>query len=154
MKIYTIEQTQTIRATAEECWAFFSNPANLARITPPHVDFRILSEPLPPTVHEGQMIHYRVKPLAGIPMNWASEITRVRAPECFVDEQRAGPYAMWRHEHGFRDIGGGRMEIRDHVQYALPLGFIGRAVHALVVEQQLKRIFDYREKAAAEIFGS
>ena len=153
MKIYSLERTQLVRAGIGACWDFFSNPANLARITPPALDLRVLSE-LPPGIYEGQLIRYRVKPLAGIPMTWVSEITRVRERECFVDEQRRGPYALWHHEHLFTERGEGLVEVRDQVRYALPLGPLGRLMHALAVKQKINTIFNYRERAVTEAFGS
>lgn len=44
MKIYTLEQQQTLPITQEEAWAFFSSPANLEEITPDDVGFEITSK--------------------------------------------------------------------------------------------------------------
>lgn len=151
MKAYTLERTQTIRAAIGDCWDFFSNPANLSKITPASFGFRVLSE-LPPVIYEGLMLRYCVRPLMGIPLTWVTEITRVRGPGYFADEQRTGPYAMWRHEHFFRELEAGRVEIRDVVHYALPFGPLGRAVHALTVKHKINYIFDYREKAVSGLF--
>lgn len=151
MKIHVLERTQVVRARLEDCWAFFSNPANLAKITPDSLDFRVLSE-LPCEVYAGLMIRYRVRPLLGVPMTWVTEITHVREPHYFSDEQRIGPYAMWHHEHFFTDIGNGRVEMRDLVHYALPFGFIGNAFHGLLVAPQIQHIFDHREKAVGKLF--
>jgi ligand-binding SRPBCC domain-containing protein len=84
-----------------EAWSFFSNPRNLAKITPPELGFEMLTPDLPPQVYAGMMIAYRVRPLLGIPMTWLSEITLVEEGVRFIDEQRVGPYAVWHHEHGF-----------------------------------------------------
>jgi ligand-binding SRPBCC domain-containing protein len=40
--------------------------------------------------------------------------------------------------------------IRDRVRYALPLGPLGRIVHAAFIRRDLERIFDYRERAVAK----
>jgi ligand-binding SRPBCC domain-containing protein len=135
-----------------ECWAFFSNPQNLAKITPPALDFRILSD-LPAEIHPGLMIEYRVCPLLGIPMTWLTEIAQVNAPRTFVDEQRVGPYALWHHAHFFTAIGEGRTEVRDLVHYVLPFGWLGNLAHPFLVAPTLEKIFAYREKAVAAHFG-
>ena len=40
--------------------------------------------------------------------------------------------------------------IGDRVRYAIPLGLLGQAAHAAFVKRDLKRVFDYRERAVAE----
>src|SRR4051812_31532887 len=99
--IHQFQATQIVPASIEQCWKFFSDPRNLAKITPAALDFKILTE-LPDQMVEGMKIEYRVRPLLGIPMRWISEITRVEPMRSFVDEQRAGPYKSWHHEHQFR----------------------------------------------------
>ena len=69
-----------------------------------------------------------MSPLFGIKMNWTTEITYVDAPNYFVDEQRVGPYAIWHHEHHFKEIEGG-VEMLDRVNYKVPLGLLGKLAH-------------------------
>ena len=152
MGIHVLTHSQIIPASVEECWAFFSDPRNLSRITPPELDFRVLSE-LPAKVHPGLMIRYKVRPLFGIALTWLTEITHVEEPRYFVDEQRVGPYAMWHHEHWFRALEDGRTEARDCVHYIVPFGPLGEFVRPLLVEPQLQKIFGFREQAVAKIFG-
>ena len=152
MAIHTLETRQIIKATLAEAWDYFSNPANLARITPCDLGFKIIST-LPGRVHEGMMIEYRVTPLFGIPMTWLTEISHVRDQEYFVDEQRVGPYAIWHHEHHFKDLGGGQVEMRDKVTYVPPFGVLGEIVHPFIIKPQLDKIFAYREQAVNKQFG-
>ena len=152
MPTHTLHQKQTIRASREAAWEFFSNPRNLARITPPALGFRIVTPELPECIHAGLMIEYRVTPLLGLPLAWLTEITHVSAGEYFVDEQRAGPYALWHHAHWFRDIGRGRVEVEDRITYRLPFQPFGDIMHPLVVKPQLEKIFAFRTKAMAGLF--
>ena len=151
MPIHTLHTTQVIRATAEQAWDFFSDPRNLAKITPPDMGFIVKSD-LPSRIHAGMMIEYRVSPLLGIPMTWLTEITQVREGVYFVDEQRVGPYAIWHHEHHFRDLGDGRIEMRDKVTYTLPFSPFSEVVHPILVKPQLDKIFAYREQKVNELF--
>ena len=48
MAVHTLHTKQIIRATRQEAWDFFSNPRNLAKITPPELGFEIISPDLPP----------------------------------------------------------------------------------------------------------
>jgi ligand-binding SRPBCC domain-containing protein len=151
MAIHTLEHTQTLPGPLEACWRFFSDPRNLARITPPELGFEVLSE-LPAQMHPGLMIEYRVRPLFGIPVRWLTEITHVDQPHSFVDEQRIGPYRIWHHEHRFTAGPGGVVTMHDKVTYVLPFGPLGELVHPLLVQPQLRRIFDFRTQAVRQLF--
>ena len=154
MPIHTLHRRQLLHATLETAWEFFSDPRNLARITPPELDFHIATPDLPDRIHAGLMIQYRVRPLLGIALTWLSEITQVEAGRYFVDEQRVGPYAMWHHEHWFRDAGAGGVEVEDRVTYRLPCGWLSEPLHALIVQPQLEAIFEHRTIAVAGLFPS
>ncbi len=149
--VHVFEASQIIPASIESAWDFFSNPRNLSRITPPALDFTILTE-LPERIYAGMMIEYRVRPLLGIPARWVTEITHVEPGKYFVDEQRIGPYRIWHHEHHFAEIEGGRIEVKDRVTYVLPFGPLGDLAHPVLVKPQLAKIFAFREKAVSEIF--
>jgi ligand-binding SRPBCC domain-containing protein len=153
MPIHTLERSLTIPAGIEACWAFFSDPRNLTRITPPEMRFEVVSN-LPPRMHPGMMIEYRVRPLLGIPLTWLTEITHVDEPRGFVDEQRIGPYRIWHHEHWFEKSGTDATTMHDKVTYALPFGVLGDLAHPVLVLPQLQRIFEFREKAIREVFPS
>ena len=149
--IHVLETSQIIHATIERAWGFFSDPRNLAKITPPELDFTILTA-LPERVHPGMMIEYRVRPLLGIPVRWLTEITHVEPGKFFVDEQRIGPYHIWHHEHHFKELDCGCIEMQDRVTYVLPFSPLGDIIHPFIVKPQLAKIFAFREKAVNEIF--
>ncbi|HEY3372276.1 MAG TPA: SRPBCC family protein [Prolixibacteraceae bacterium] len=142
--IYTLEVQQLLSSSLDEAWDFFSSPANLARITPPHMGFLITSG-TPAPMYPGQIITYRVSPFPGITTNWITEITHVSKNRYFVDEQRFGPYRMWHHEHHFEAQGQGVL-MTDRVSYKLPLGVFGRMAHFLFVRKQLEQIFAFRKQ--------
>jgi ligand-binding SRPBCC domain-containing protein len=152
---YVLDRTQFVPVPLDRTFEFYAEPRNLARITPKWLGFRIVGfddgETADATMRRGLRIHYRVKPL-GFPQRWTSEITEWDPPGKFVDEQRAGPYRSWHHEHTFRAVDGGT-EIRDRVEYALPFGPLGRIAHALLVRRQLEAIFDHREEVVHELLG-
>lgn len=152
MKLYQLHTVQKLPITPEDAWKFFSNPANLKLITPSYMGFDIISgaEKL---MFAGQIIQYLVTPVAGIKTKWVTEITHVKEPEYFVDEQRFGPYSLWHHKHFLREIEGG-VEMEDIIDYKLPYGFLGQAVHPLIVRPKLEEIFNFRRKKLEEIFGS
>lgn len=151
MKLYTYESRQNFPVPTDTIWDFISNPANLSVITPPEMGFKTLSgdgrEMFP-----GQIIHYTITPLFGIKMQWVTEIKHVQNRKFFIDEQRFGPYKFWHHKHFLREIDGGA-EMEDIVHYIVPLGIFGRMAHRLLVKPNLDKIFEFRKKKLAALFG-
>lgn len=151
MSLHRFETEQTLPISRDEAWAFFSDPRNLAVITPPDMGFEITS-PMPARAYAGLIISYRVRPLLGIPVQWVTEITHVDEGNYFVDEQRLGPYRVWHHEHHFSDVPGG-IHMRDIVHYSVPFGPIGDLVEKLVVGRRVQAIFDFRRRVLDQRFG-
>jgi ligand-binding SRPBCC domain-containing protein len=149
--IHHLERRQIIPVPLQCAWDYFATPRNLEEMTPPSLSFRIQwggDEPM----HPGQLIGYHVKiaPLTWV--TWLTEITVVEPGHAFVDKQRRGPYRLWHHLHRFTEVPNGT-ECLDRVRYELPLGPLGRALHALWVRRQLTRIFDYRAQHLERRFG-
>ncbi|MEY3677897.1 MAG: hypothetical protein RI924_38 [Bacteroidota bacterium] len=153
MKTYQLKFEQKLPISLEQAWDFFSSPINLAKITPDHMGFIITSDfKQGQKMYPGMIITYKVSPLLGIKLNWMTEITHVQEGKYFVDEQRFGPYALWHHQHHFEEIKGG-VHMTDIINYAIPYGFIGRIANTILVEKEVRGIFDYREKKVEELFG-
>ncbi len=151
MAIYRLRVHQVVPVALDEAWAFFSNPRNLPLITPPWLGLELTSDP-PERMYSGLMITYTVRPFPGLALPWATEITHVAEGERFVDDQRAGPYSLWHHEHDFRVLEGGT-EVRDTVHYALPFGPAGDVIARLAVRPRVRAIFAWRRQALVERFG-
>ncbi|HQV64402.1 MAG TPA: SRPBCC family protein [Anaerolineales bacterium] len=152
MTIHYLHREQVIPAPLEILWKYFSEPKNLNLITPPDMNFEIITGG-DVEMYEGQIIEYRVEFLQGVKSLWLTEIAHVRENEYFVDEQRVGPYRFWYHEHKFETVENG-VKMTDHVTYAAPFGFLGDIVHAVWIRQRLKAIFDFRYQKISETFGS
>ena len=152
MKVYSKQSVQKVNASVEECWTFFSSPRNLQKMTPLTMGFEITDFD-GKNMYPGQIIQYKVSPLLGIKLTWVTEITIVEENRYFIDVQRFGPYTLWHHKHFFEPVENGVL-MTDLVHYALPLGFIGRMLNALVVKNKLKEIFEYRAEKIKKIFNS
>jgi ligand-binding SRPBCC domain-containing protein len=154
VRTYHLKFEQHLPIPLAETWKFFSSPFNLPKITPPQMGFVVTSDYDEDAVmYPGMIITYKITPLFGIKVNWMTEITHVKELEYFVDEQRSGPYALWHHQHHFKEVKGGVL-MTDKLNYAIPYGIIGQLANKLLVETQIKNIFAYREKAINNLFGT
>ena len=153
MKTYHRRFEQDLPIPLEEAWDFFSSPLNLAKITPPAMQFQVTSDYGSDTkMYPGMIITYKVSPVFNIKMDWMTEITHVKDQDYFVDEQRFGPYALWHHQHHFKKIEGG-VRMTDILNYAIPYGFIGRLANSFLVESEISKIFNFRKAKVEELFG-
>jgi ligand-binding SRPBCC domain-containing protein len=129
----------------DEVFRFFSDPANLEALTPPWLHFEILTPAV--VLRPGARIDYRLR-LYGIPLRWQSEISRWEPPDCFVDEQRRGPYRSWIHTHTFTEERGGT-RVGDAVEFEVPFGWLaGR-----FVMRDVRKIFAFRTQVLKKRFG-
>ena len=152
MASHSLTYKQSIPVSIGEAWDFFSSPANLARITPPEMMFRITSGASGQQIYEGMLISYTIYPFMMIPVQWETKITRVDKPFLFEDHQKSGPYESWHHQHQFCEIQGG-VEMTDRIDYIMPMDFFGDLVNALIVSRRLEEVFTFRRKKIEEILG-
>lgn len=67
-----------------------------------------------------------------------SEIVAYDRPRTFTDEMRRGAFARWRHTHTFVAQPGGTLMV-DDVDFASPLGLLGKLADALVLKSYMTR---------------
>lgn len=150
MKIRTFTAEQWLPSPPGAVFPFFADAANLEVITPPWLNFRILT-PGPIDLKPGALIDYRLR-IRGVPIRWRTRIASFDPPHGFVDEQLKGPYRLWRHVHTFEpETRGGVAGSRclDRVEYAVPFDAL---VHSALVRPDIVRIFAFRRDALARRF--
>ncbi len=149
--MYILERQQRVTASVEQAWAFLQNPANLDRITPPDLQFRIVTD-VPAIMYNGLIVEYRITiPLLGT-HTWVTEIKHIREGLSFVDEQRLGPYLFWYNYHEIRQQNDGVLLI-DQVFYQPPFGLLGQLLHRFYIRGTLERIFEYRRQRLNEFLS-
>ena len=144
MSVHRLSADLFIPRPREDVFAFFANPRNLHRITPPGLGFEYLTDDAP--MRAGLEIGYRIRPLFGIPISWLTRITEFYPPIGFRDVQVRGPYRSWEHVHRFEEVDGGTL-VRDNVTYQVPIGIAGDALNRFVIRNELAWIFQYRSWA-------
>jgi ligand-binding SRPBCC domain-containing protein len=143
--LVTRQWTTVVHAEPDVTFAFFADAANLERLTPAWVRFRVTT-PLPVVMRVGLEIDYRIT-VRGLPMPWRSRIDVWEPGTRFVDRQMIGPYRWWWHTHEFETAPGGTRVV-DTVE------FLPRVAWATtpVVTKDVERIFAYRQQALAALF--
>jgi ligand-binding SRPBCC domain-containing protein len=156
-----------VPSSIEDVWSFFSNPRNLAQMTPPFFRAEIESES---SIREDSTVVVTLKPWIYPPgIKWVSKIHSVSATgndRAFVDVQAAGPFSHWKHTHKFsagatelkgasgktiQNANGGTWII-DEIEYELPLGVLGKIADKLFNKRQLQSTFSFRYEALRKEF--
>jgi len=145
---------QRLPISIDQAWEFFSDPANLSRITPEEMSFNIITDLhlQGEKMYPGMIIAYKITPFFKLRMNWVTEITHVKEKEFFVDNQKTGPFKIWHHQHRFKEVEGG-VEMIDILHYAVPFGIFGALIERIFIEKRVNNIFFYRKNVLKEMFG-
>jgi len=139
-----------LKTDINRCWAFFSTPENLNKITPSGIHL-ILSDFDGKNMFEGQVINYHFNFIMIKKIKWVSKISGIKENKGFIDIQLHGPFSRWHHRHIFKEIKNG-VEMIDIIHYKLPFGFLGKLIDKFYVKKRLNEIFNYRENELVKIF--
>ena len=152
MADYILERRVWLPRPRAVVFEFFADPRNLERIQPAWARPRWLTPP-PTRLAAGTILDFRA---AALPGRWRVIVREFDAPFRFVDAQVVGPFARWAHRHRFTEgeAGEGGTWVEDRVTYRLPLGPLGRLVHALGAGHQIRRLFDHRDRRLHELFAA
>lgn len=151
MAEHILTRQLTLDLPIRKVFEFFADAGNLERITPPELNFNIITRQ-PIDVKQGTLIDYQLK-LRGIPVKWRTEIAVWNPPYSFVDRALKSPYKQWIHRHTFSAISETKTAIEDEVKYRLPLEPFGDVANWFV-RRELDYIFDFRQKIVKEILQS
>ena len=156
MADYILERRVWLPRARPDVFEFFADPRNLTRIQPRWARPRWIEEP-PTRLAVGAVLDFQVP---GLPGAWRVIVREFDPPHRFVDAQVRGPFARWEHRHRFlegpaRDEAGAPVGtwVEDRVTYQLPMGTLGRALHALIARRRIRRLFDYRDRRLRALFG-
>lgn len=131
-----------VAAPIDEVFAFFDDPANLARLMPPPVGIRVTRvEPSPP--QQGSQIEFRYG-IGPLQQTWVIRYVDYVPGVRIVDETLSGPMRRFHHMHIFTPAGRGTW-IEDRVEYHVgPDGAIGAVVDWLA-GWAMRAVFVWRQ---------
>lgn len=130
-----------IEASAERVFGFHEAPDAFERLQPPWQTTDIVQ---PPTSLEvGTRVELRIK-VGPIWQTLVAEHVAYEPGRMFADRMIEGPFAHWLHRHVVTPIDPDRCTLTDDIEYALPLGWLGRIVGGPFARRQLERMFEYR----------
>jgi ligand-binding SRPBCC domain-containing protein len=117
-----------VAAPIDEVFAFFDDPANLARLMPPPVRIRLVRiEPDPP--RPGSVFEFRYG-LGPLRRSWTVRLIDRVVNERFVDETVSGPMRRFHHSHTFTPARRGTW-IEDRIDFHIgPDGALGAVLDA------------------------
>ena len=106
----------------------------------------------------GSEIQVSFRPVPWLPLRagWLARITEFSWGSHFFDEQVRGPFALFRHCHRTAaQMQSGVMGtlVSDQIDYALPLGSVGR-LGSSIVQRQLEKTFAERQQRLVQVIAS
>lgn len=146
-----IERSVELAAPIERVFAFHLDTRNAAKISPPDTQVVRVEGEFPLVEGAEVRLTVRQRPLP-FAQTWRIRIERVSEPTAVVDVMLSGPFAAWRHEHLFADLGDGRTRMTDRVSYRAPLGPLGALADRLVLHRLLERSFRIRHELTRAVF--
>src|SRR4029077_17602626 len=91
-----------VAAPVATVFEFHADPRNIERVAAPPARAQLLA-PSDLPLRLGSVVTLKVTLLRWVPQLSASEITVCKPPHEFTDEQRRGPFRLWKHRHLFRE---------------------------------------------------
>jgi len=129
-------------ASVEEVFAFHRRPDAFELLQPPWERVHVIEPPSGLEVGTRVVVRARVGPI------WTEIVAEHVAYEenrSFEDVMVRGPFPHWHHRHLFLDDPDG-CRLRDEVEYAPPLGILGRLVDPWFVRPRLVKMFAHRHE--------
>jgi uncharacterized protein (TIGR01777 family) len=143
-----MQQTMTNlfeRSSSVDCdqnclFEYHANPGALNRLIPPWE--KIAIEKRSDSLSVGSEVIIK-NSLFGVPVRWHAKHTLLDPPKHFQDIQLSGPFHSWCHDHFFEPVSSTESILRDHIQFELKFGALGK-VGMGIVRSKLQSMFEYR----------
>ena len=140
-----IEVRTHIAASPEVCFDLARNISFHAQSLK-HTGERVVEAPARPLLELADEVEFEGRHF-GVRQRFRARITAFDRPHWFRDEMVRGAFQAFTHDHVFETTEAGTL-MRDRIQFAAPLGLLGRLVEKAVLRRYLFRLIEGR---AAEI---
>lgn len=150
----TFQQKLTLPISAEKLFQWHEREGAFERLCPPWDPVKILHKD--DHIRDGAEARLQVKGPLGIPLELEVIHEDYVAGERFVDRQVKGPFKSWRHRHLVSSVETNTKQdsstLTDHIDYQLPLGFLGQLGGGSMVKSRLSQLFNYRHEVMKHDF--
>jgi len=146
MRLRTFIRRTRMTGSAENAFRWHTRAGAFSRLTPPWERVRLIEHT--GGVRDGArvVIEIGVGPLC---LRWVARHEGYVEGRQFCDVQESGPFRAWRHTHRFEPDGVEAFWMEDQVDYALPLGGLGRLLGGRATHTKLERMFRHRHEQLA-----
>lgn len=133
---------------ATELFTWHTREGAFERLQPPWEAVEVL-ERSGEGIHEGARVVARLH-VGPVPVKLVARHTRYIEGSLFQDEQESGPFAKWVHTHRMWPEPPSSSILEDDIEYAPPMGPLGRAFGGGMIRERLERMFAYRHAVTRE----
>jgi len=144
------QRSVLLAASPEEVYAFHEDPRNIEKISPPSLRVERVECSVP--AKPGGEFSLRVSQF-GLPLEWIGVWVEAEPSVRLVDGALKSPFRHWRHHHLFSKTERGTL-MTDRVEYALPLGILGRLADKTVMKVVFAAMFAARHRATRNYFAA
>jgi ligand-binding SRPBCC domain-containing protein len=146
MKTATFIRRSRMEASAADVYAWHASADALEKLTPTGEAVKIVEKT--GGIERGARVVLEVGRWP-YRQRWIAVHGDFEVGRFFTDQQVSGPFAYWKHRHSFEPQADGGSILEDHVEYALPFGFLGRWFGGWLVRRKLEKLFKYRHEVTA-----
>lgn len=137
-----------VSVPASELFAWHTREGAFERLTPPWETIEVL-ERTGEGIHEGTRVVARVR-IGPVAQTLVARHTQYVEGSHFQDIMESGPFAKWVHTHRMLPEPPDASILEDEIEYALPMGAVGRGLGGGMARKRLERMFAYRHTVTRE----
>lgn len=137
----TIELRTIIHADIQTCFDLSRN-IDFHKASMAHSDEKAIAGKTSGLIELGEWVTWEAKHF-GIKQRLTSKITKLDAPNYFVDEMVSGAFKSFKHEHVFQQLKSSTLMV-DKFHFQSPYGILGRIINALFLKRYMTNLLKTR----------